>query len=151
MKWIATIFISFALGYGLSFYIQEPEIVTITQTEVRTNTITRNVADMSCKDAREELNCYYTAKPFLDIKHISGDDFTLSAQLCERKWFKNAKIQIPRKEYRNMAIGGVFFDSELNPGIYSQYYRIFGRFGIGGGAAFAPGYAQITAGGVFLW
>lgn len=149
--WIAAILLSFALGYGLCLYLQEPKIVTITQTEVVTNTITRNISDMSCEDVKADLLCYYTSPPLLDIKHLSGDNFMLSAELCERTWSKHANIKIPPKLYSHMITGGIFFDSGMNPGIYSQYYRLFGRMGIGGGLAFAPGYAQITAGGIFLW
>lgn len=150
-KWIAAILLSFAIGYGLCYYFQEPRIVTITQTEIVTNTIARNISDMSVEQLRKEIECYYTSPPLLDIKYLSGDNFLLSAELCERKWQKHANIKIPAKKYSHLVAGGIFFDSEMNPGVYSQYYKLYGRIGFGGGIAFSPGYLQVMAGGVILW
>lgn len=146
---IAVLF--FSIGWALAYYIQEPKVVTITEEKIVSNTIEKKVEDLSCKQAKDELQCYYTDYPELEIKFLSEDTFLISAALCERKWYKYADIRIPSKKYRNMIISGVFIDSGMNSGVYTHYYRMFGRVGAGGGLAISPEYVQLNIGASFLW
>ena len=143
--------ISFIAGYRISYYIRDPKIVTVYQDKIITNTITKNVNDMSCEEAKADLFCFYTGFPTLAINHIEGDEYLQSASLCERKWSRQTTIESVSKAYRNMVIAGVFFDSQMRLGFQSQYYRFYGRFGIGGGLAWTQGYGQINGGIAFVW
>ena len=88
-------------------------------------------AETLAEEIEKDLECYHSADPDLGIKHIQEDEYELYASLCEREWKRKTKIQIPVKQYKNLVIGGLFYDTNLKPGIYSHYYRMYDRFGIG--------------------
>jgi hypothetical protein len=125
--------------------------VKVYQDKIITNTITKNVNDMTCEDAKSDLQCFFTGFPTLEIKHLEGDEYIQSASLCARQWHRQTTIKSVSKKYRNMIIAGAFFDSEMRLGFKSEYYRFYGRFGFGGGLSITQGYGQIQGGLAWLW
>ena len=148
---IVIAFVIFASGWIASYQFRDPEVVTITQDKIITQVIEKDVSQMSINELQSALDCFYKDLPVLSVNHMSGDEYLLSAALCERKWHRNVEIKVRSPAYRNIAAAGLFLDSELRTGFYSNYYRLFGRFGFGGGIEFTSGYGQVKVGGVWLW
>lgn len=148
---ISSLILAFIIGWILSYYLREPKKVIVIQKEIEYNTITKNIKDMSCEEAKEDLFCFYTGFPTLEIKHLQGDEYLQSASLCERKWSRQTTIKSVSKQFRNIAIAGLFFDSEMRLGVQGQYYRMFGNFGIGGGLSWTQGYGSVSAGVALGW
>lgn len=127
-----------------------PDPVEIKTTEVKYNTIIKDTSKMQVSELQAELDCYYTATPYLDIKKGGGNDYVLSASLCEREWQKVATIR-PRDPPKNMIIVGSLITMQGVPGAWAQYYRLFGKFGFGGGVSVCQNYAQAQAGILWMW
>jgi len=143
--------ILFLSGVFAGWKLADPGVVEIKTTEVRYNTIERDISALPLQELQRELLCYWNATPSLDIKHDSGNIYSLSAGLCERNWSKTAYIRA-RDSPRNMILAGPFIDSRFNPGAHIQYYRLFGgRFGIGGGMGICQEYVQLSGGLLFMW
>ena len=149
IKTIALI-ITFSLGWILSWHFREPKKAEIIPGKVIYNTIPVPI-HLTEAEARQELTCYDLMAPTLGIKQISDDKYELNASLCKREWHEEVSIKIRTPEYNNLIIAGVFYDSQLHPGFYTQYYRMFGRFGIGGGVNIALGYIAVNAGVAYKW
>lgn len=143
--------ITFVLGFIVCDLFREPKTVVVYQDKIITNTITKNVNDMSCEEAKADLYCFYTGFPTLSINHLQGDEYLQTASLCERKWQRQTTIKSVSKSYRNMIIAGLFFDSGMRLGFKTEYYRFYGRFGFGGGLAWSQGYGFLNGGVVFRW
>jgi hypothetical protein len=138
-------------GFLAGWRLADPGVVEVKTTEVRYNTVERDISAVPLQELQRELLCYWNAFPLLDIRHESGNLYTLSAGLCERNWSKKAYIR-PRDSPRNMIIAGPSIDSRFNPGAQLKYYRIFsGRVGLGGGAGINQEYVQISGGLLFMW
>jgi hypothetical protein len=150
MKYVFII-ISFILGWIACFNFIEPKTVTVYQDKIITNTITKNIKDMSYEEAKADLYCFYTGFPSLKIDHIGGEEYLQSASLCEREWSRQTTIKSIYKQYKNMIIGGIFVDSQMRTGLNAQYYRFYGRMGFGGGLSFGQGYEQLNGGVAWLW
>jgi len=148
---LLSLILAFIAGGVTSFIYKEPRVVTIKEYDLKYNTITKNINDISCKEAKEDLYCFYTGFPTLSIKHLQDEEYILSSSLCERQWHKRVDINVITKRYRNMIIGGVMLDNSLNRGLNVQYYRFFGRMGVGGGVSMSQGSGQITGGVAWLW
>ena len=148
---IIVLIITFFAGWLASYQFRDPEVVTITQDKIITQVIEKDVSQMSINELQSALDCFYKDLPILSVNHMSGDEYLLSAALCERKWHRNVEIKVRSPAYKNIISTGLFLDSELRTGFYSNYYRLFGRVGFGGGIEFTSGYGQIKIGGVWLW
>lgn len=151
IKKILPLIITFILGFIVCDLFKKPKEVIIYQDKIVTNTITKNVKDMSCEEAKEDLYCFYTGFPTLEINHVGGDEYLQSASLCERKWSRQTTIKTISKQFQNIIIAGLFFNSEMRLGFQGQYYRMFGSFGIGGGLQWTQGYGSISAGLMYGW
>lgn len=149
--YLSSLIIAFTVGWILSYYLREPEIVTIYEKPIIANTIDKDPYKIPYSEAMSDLNCFYTGFPTLTINHIEGDEYLQSASLCERKWQRQTTIKSVSKQYNHMVIAGLFFDSEMRLGFQGQYYRMFGRFGFGGGLAWTQGYGSVSAGVVLGW
>lgn len=143
--------LTFIAGWVFCYSCMEPEKVIIYQDKIVTNTITKNVKDMSCEEAKADLYCFYTGFPTLEIKNAGGDEYIQSASLCERKWSRQTTIKTISRQYRNMIIAGAFFDSEMRLGAKAEYYRFYGNFGFGGGLAWTQGYGVLNGGLAWRW
>lgn len=127
-----------------------PDPVVLIKKEIQYNTIYKNTNSMTINELRSELDCYYKSPPELDIKKGGGFDYVLSAGLCDRKWQR--VVTIVPQAYRNIIIVSGLASSRLEPGGSVQYYRLFGKFGAGGGCGLTrdgPAYAQ--AGALYMW
>jgi hypothetical protein len=150
-KYIILFVIAFGLGWILSYKFRTPTEVVITKDKIVANTINKNIGNMTDEEKVKDLQCFYTATPGLDIRHIQDDEYDLTAYLCEREWSRKVKIETIAKQYRNLIILNTFFDSNFKIGLNTQYYKMFGRFGVGGGVSFTQGYAAIQAGVLMQW
>ncbi len=92
----ALMVISYLLGIMTYHLVHKPKTITITQEKIVYKTITKNVDTMPVDELKKELQCYYTAKPMLDITMIQESPIIIKAEagLCQRKWERNATIQI---------------------------------------------------------
>ena len=129
---------------SIAFYVWlagDPEPGKITLGPVEYNTIKKDPYKMTLDDIQSDLQCFYNGFPLLDMIQAGGDNYMLSASLCERKWQRLVNIR-PRDSPRNLIIIGSFVDSELHIGGKVEYYRFYGNFGIGGGLAAADKYIQ---------
>lgn len=148
---IIALIISFFSGWIASYQFRDSHVITITQDKIITQVIEKDVSRMSTNELQSALDRFYKDLPALSINHTEGNKYLLSAALCDRKWHRNIKIKIRSPTYRNIVLTGLFYDSEMKVGIYSDYYRLFGRFGVGGGFSLTAGYGQIKIGGIWLW
>lgn len=122
--------------------------VVVTRKEIRYNTVYRD--RVTPEEQHQALLCYDQGVPELDIQQGTGSEFVLSAGLCERKWQRVVNIQ-PRG-VRNMVIASGMFNSRLMPGASVQYYRLFGKFGAGGGYGLCrDGPSFVQAGILYMW
>jgi hypothetical protein len=151
LSFITPMLITFVLGWVLSYHFREPKTVIVYQDKIITNTITKNVNDMSCEEAKSDLYCFYTGFPTLEIDNIGEDEYIQTASLCERKWQRQTTIKSVSKQFKNMVIASTFFDSEMRIGAKAEYYRFFGRFGVGGGLSITQGYGSINGGVAWQW
>jgi hypothetical protein len=127
-----------------------PDPVVIKTTETKYNTVYKDTSKMQVYELQAELDCYYHATPELDIKKGGGNDYVLSASLCEREWQKIATVR-PREPPRNMIITGPLISTRGGVGAWAQYYRLYGQFGFGGGISLCQDSAQAQAGVLWMW
>jgi hypothetical protein len=139
-------------AFSLAEYLRtDPHDPVITdKTPIESNQIAKNPEIMPLKDIQADLQCFYTGFPALDIQSVGKDDYMLSASLCDRRWQKVVNIKA-RDSPHNMIIGGPFIDSEFRLGAWVQYYRLYGRFGLGGGISLCQGYMQAQGGVAWMW
>lgn len=131
-------------------FIPAQEPVVITRDEVRYNTIERDPGKLAPDQVRQELQCYYTSEPLLDIDYNTDGEYTLKAGLCDREWSRKVSIR-PRDSPRNMVIAGPLISIRGGVGAWGQYYRLYGRFGIGGGVSLCRDSALAQAGVLWMW
>lgn len=149
MFYVVSLVIAFCLGGIITYKNMTPEKVIITEEKIKYNTISKKVESMPMDELRFDLNCFYSGIPALSVKYVDGDEYLMSAELCQRKWNRKVSIKIPSKDYRNLIIGGLFFDSNLRLGANAQYYRMYGSFGIGGGVSITQSYGSVQTGIAF--
>jgi len=139
-------------AYSLAEYLRADlgEPVITEKTKIEYNTIYRDVNTMSSQDMQNNLQCFYTGFPQLDIQSVGNSDYVLSASLCERKWQKVVNIR-PRDSPRNIIMGGPFIDNSLRSGAWAQYYKLYGRIGFGGGVLLCRDYVVVQGGVAWLW
>lgn len=134
------------------YFIDPPGDPVISQGGIKTQIIYRDVNSMPDNAIRDGLNSYYTAPPELDIQFIDGNEYLLTAGLCERKWQKTAKIESrSRDSPRNLVVGGVFVDSRLRAGAWGQYYKLYGKVGFGGGVSLCRDYTIVQVAILWMW
>ena len=153
MKRIIIEFIFCAVCFSLGFFIhamqKSTDKVIIKQGEIRYNTIDADPSAMTDSDKTDALTRFYRDVPTIDIAHVKGEEYKMTAGLYLRSWNRSVQISIPKP--KNMIIGNILFDSHLNVGGMVQYFRMFDNAGIGGGVG-ATAYDQfLTAGAVFTW
>lgn len=137
---------------SILFYIWlagDPEPGTITQGPIQYNTIAKDPYKMPLEDLQNDLQCFYNGFPLLGIQSTGGDEYMLSASLCERKWQRLVNIR-PR-DSPNVIIVGTFIDSQLRIGGKVDYYRFYGKFGFGGGVMASNGYINLNGGVAYKW
>ena len=83
----------FALGFYTGTLNGKPEIIFRDKIKWQDKIIYRDYKNMSREKALQQLACFDTARPTLDIKKLNGDLFQLSAGLCEREWTRDVKIK----------------------------------------------------------
>jgi len=127
-----------------------PDPVEIKTTEIKYNTVLKDTSKMQVSELQAELDCYYTGFPQLDIKKGGGNDYVLTASLCERKWQTIATIR-PRDSPRNLVIAGPLITIRGTPGVWAQYYRLFGKFGLGGGVSLYQENIIAQGGLLYMW
>jgi len=128
-----------------------PDPVVITREEIKYNTVYRDVYKMPPEDCQQELLCYYTSVPALDIEQINNtDEYTLSAGLCDRKWSRKVQIR-PRDSPRNILVTGMLINYGGIQGNVQYYRRIGSYWGLGGGISASMSGASLSGGAVFLW
>lgn len=152
LKSILFVLYTFAIlfvGYNL-FHPTDSETQITDKTPVQSNIIERDPYKLPPDICSNELNCYYTANPLIDIKSVGSNDYMLSASLCERRWQKLVNIK-PRDSPRNMIIVGPYIDKDLRVGAWGQYYRLYGSVGFGGGFVLSQGYAAAQGGLMYMW
>lgn len=127
-----------------------PDPVVLIKKEIQYNTVYKNTNSMTIDELRSELECFYKTPPELDIKQGGGADYVLSAGLCQRKWQR--VVTITPRAYRNIVIVGGSVSSKMEPGGSVQYYRLFGKFGAGGGCGLSrDGPSFVQAGILYMW
>jgi len=141
-----------AAAFSLANYFRaDPKGPIITdKTPIEYNTVNRDIYTMSTQDIQNDLQCFYTGFPQLDIHSVGNSDYVLTASLCERKWQKVVNIR-PRDSPRNIIIGGPFIDNSLRSGAWAQYYKLYGRIGFGGGLLLCRDYAVVQGGIAWMW
>lgn len=131
-------------------YIGKPEPAVITKGRVEYNTIERDPGKLPPDQVRQELSCYYTAEPLLDIDYNNDYEYTLKAGLCDREWSRKVQIR-PRDSPRNMVIVSGLINTRLVPGASVQYYKLYGKVGFGGGVSLCRDSALAQAGVLWMW
>jgi hypothetical protein len=140
-------FACFAGGWIGGYYSAKPEVKTITQKEIewKDRIVYREVSAMTERELREQLQKYYTDRPMLEIS-IAGDTVKAEAGLVERRWSREARINLERPE--NMIIGGVGYGIS-GAFLDTGYVRLFGGIGIGCSLVLGQGF--VGAKGVCLY
>jgi hypothetical protein len=116
-----SLFIAGAAFSLANYLIVDPHGPVVTdKTPIESNVVQKNPYTMPMEYVQNDLQCFYTGFPALDIQSVGKDDYMLSASLCERRWQKVVNIKA-RDSPRNMVIGGVSIDTGLRTGAWAQY------------------------------
>jgi hypothetical protein len=88
--------IAFLGGWFAHMKTQAPEIRIETRKEIvwRDRVVYRDYNTITRDDCINQLQCYDTAKPTLDIAPLSDNFFRLSAGLCERSWTRDVSLSV---------------------------------------------------------
>jgi hypothetical protein len=106
------------LGYRACHQGEPDPQPGIIKQHIVSNTVSTDVSGMSIEELREALQCFYTGQPMLDIYSLGGEDYSLSAGLCERSWERQVRIQGPRN-YWSAGMAMV-----ISSGYSTEYGRI---------------------------
>jgi hypothetical protein len=120
------------------------------KTPVQSNIIERDYSSLDLQICKADLTRYDTETPYIDIQSAGNGDYMLKASLCERRWQKLVNIK-PRDSPRNMTIAGPYIDTSLRVGAWGQYYRLYGKFGLGGGFMLSQGFGALQGGVLYMW
>ncbi|PKL17861.1 MAG: hypothetical protein CVV49_08775 [Spirochaetae bacterium HGW-Spirochaetae-5] len=146
-----SLIIAGAVFFVTNSYLADPHGAVITEkSPIVYNTVERDVYSMPLEDLQNDAQCLYTGFPGLDIVSVGNYNYMLSASLCERRWQKVVTIKA-RDSPRNIIAGGPFIDNRLNRGAWAQYYRLYGRIGLGGGVLLCRDYAVVQGGVALVW
>lgn len=84
----------FFCGYYYGSRSVEPGVIH--RDKIITRTIYRDYPTVTREECIDKLRCYDTRDPLLDIRHVEGITYHLSAGLCEREWGRDVQIEVGR-------------------------------------------------------
>ena len=149
---IIIISISALAGWMLHDYFNTPPDPIIIPHPISAPPVDIDVNTLDCDNAKARLQCFYTAQPELEIKHLEKDQYLMEARLCERNWNRLVDITQGEESYKHLIIFGPFINKDLLIGGSLQYYRFWGRLGLGGEVGIIPQPAQLNhIGGGVAW
>jgi hypothetical protein len=149
IKYATICSICFGIGFVTAWKALEHEKIVIVKEEINAPNIKKDLSKMTVDEKNTDLTHFYTDKPELDIKNIGGDDYLLTSGLYLRKWDRKVTIKIERP--KNLVIINGIIDSKLNYGGMAQYYRMIGRYGLGGCVGIIQSQAFVGLGVAFQW
>jgi hypothetical protein len=96
----------FFSGYYYGGKTVEPGVIY--RDKIITTTIYRDYPGMGRAECIDKLMCYDTREPMLDIQHIEGVQYRLSAGLCDRSWKRDVSIEAGRSgNWKFLVSGGI--------------------------------------------